>query len=573
MIVRLGLLFLSALLLAACQTTSGDPSLPVINAEDEGPSAYGAFLAGRFAGTSRDADGASDYFATAFEQSPDSAILAERTFLSSVLSGDVERAVNAGRVSVAAGDETRLAGLYLAADAMARGRYSEAETYLSSDQLGPFNEFIAELLMDWAQAGQGNAAEALERARAASVPGYAAAYLTVHRALLADFAGETVQADAAYQAAVSESPFTRIAIALYGDFLLRERRREDAIALYDRYLQQQPLERSITEARRIAAETRRIPRRPSVSQMAARAVFGPSAALASQADIDLSVVYLRLTQRLDEAYAPGVVLLAGSLDRTGLVDAAIEAYDSVPSGPFRLPARIDRIWLQARQGELEAALAEARQLYQTNDAVEAQLVYADLLRASGEFGRAAEVYTEALAAREAQGMVPDWRYYYFRAISYEQTNRWALAEADFRSALELSPNEAEVLNYLGYMWVIRGEHIAEAFDMIERAAALSPEQGHILDSLGWAHYVRGNYELAVQYLEEAVEYSPEAPTINYHLGDAYWMVGRHLEARFQWERALTLDPDEDERVGLMARLAGEEPETPATQMADAADAN
>ena len=134
----------------------------------------------------------------------------------------------------------------------------------------------------------------------------------------------------------------------------------------------------------------------------------------------------------------------------------------------------------------------------------------------------------------------------------------------------ISPNEAEVLNYLGYMWVIRDMNIAEAFDMIERAATISPDQGHIIDSLGWAHYVRGNYELAVQHLERAVELSPEAPTINYHLGDAYWQVGRELEARFQWERALGLDPDEDERVGLMARLAGEAPEAADMRVADAA---
>jgi tetratricopeptide (TPR) repeat protein len=571
MTYRNAFIALAALVVGACQTTVNGPAGVQASDEDPGPSAYGAFLAGRFAGTSRDADGAADYYATAWELNRNSAILAERTFLSSVLSGDVARAVESGRVSADAGDETRLAGLYLAADAIARGNYAEAESRLATEQLGPFNEFIADLLRDWAHAGQGDVASALERARTTSVPGYAAAYLTLQRALLADYAGQSTAADAAYQAAVSESPFTRITIALYGDFLLRQRRRDDAIALFDGYLRQQPLERSITEMRRVAAETRRIPPRPTVSEFAARALFGPSAALASQADIDLSVVYLRMTQRLDEDYAPSIVLLAGSLERNGMIEAAIETYDAVPDGPFELPARIDRIWLQAQQGEVEPAIEEARRLYHRHDAVEAQLVYADLLRASGEYAQAAEIYSQALATREAQGMIPDWRYYYFRAISYEQTDRWALAEADFRSALEISPNEAEVLNYLGYMWVIRGENIAEAFEMIERAAELSPEQGHILDSLGWAHYVRGNYDQAVFYLEQAVEYSPEAPTINYHLGDAYWQVGRQLEARFQWERALTLDPDEDERVGLMARLAGAEPETPATQFADAAE--
>ncbi|WP_109260922.1 tetratricopeptide repeat protein [Hyphobacterium indicum] len=562
----------SFLMLAACQTTSdGLPSgLVIADVEDEGVSSYGAFLAGRFAGTARDADSAADYYATAWELEPDSAILAERSFLSAVLSGHEETAIEAARVSALAGDETRLARLFLAADALSARRYDDASAWLDADQLGPFNTFLAELMSDWARAGSGDIEGALARARSASVPGYAAAFLTLHRALLADYAGDATNADAAYQAAISESPFTRVAVALYGDFLLRQRRRDDAITLYDQYLRQNPIERSITEARRIAAETRRLPRRMTVSEAAARAVFGPSAALASQADIDLSVVYLRLTTRLDPDYAPAVILLAGALENTGLTEAAIAAYNTVPEGPFRLPADIDRIWLRATQGDVDTALAEARELSEESGAVEAQLVYADLLRSSGQYTLAAELYTRALEAREAQGLVPDWRYYYFRAICYEQSERWAMAEADFQSALTISPNEAEVLNYLGYMWVIRGENIAEAFDMIERAAAIAPDQGHIIDSLGWAHYVRGNYALAVQHLERAVELSPEAPTINYHLGDAYWQVGRQLEARFQWERALGLDPDEDERAGLMARLAGDAPDLPDMRVADAA---
>jgi len=564
------LISVSALVLVACQTTASDPSsgIAIANGEDEGVSSYGAFLAGRFAGTARDAESAADYYATAWELEPASPILAERTFLSAVLSGHEDTAIEAARVSAAAGDETRLARLFLAGDAIAARRYDEASEWLDADQLGPFNEFIAELMSDWARVGSGDIDGALERARSASVPGYAAAFLTQHRALLADYAGQTVDADAAYQVAMSESPFTRVAVALYGDFLLRQRRRDDAVELYDQYLRQNPTERSITEARRIAAETRRVPRRMTVSEATARATFGPSAALASQADIDLSVVYLRLTNRLDPNYAPATVLLAGALENTGLIEAAIAAYNSVPEGPFRLPADIDRIWLRATQGDLDTALAEAREIAEESGAVEAQLVYADLLRSSGQFTLAAELYSRALESREEQGLVPDWRYYYFRAICYEQTERWEQAESDFQSALLISPNEAEVLNFLGYMWVIRGDNIAEAFDMIERAAAIAPDQGHIIDSLGWAHYVRGNYDLAVQHLERAAELSPEAPTINFHLGDAYWQVGRELEARFQWERALGLEPDDDERVGLMARLAGETPEASDTRVAD-----
>ena len=44
-------------------------------------------------------------------------------------------------------------------------------------------------------------------------------------------------------------------------------------------------------------------------------------------------------------------------------------------------------------------------------------------------------------------------------------------------------------------------------------------------------------------LERAVQIRPEDPIINDHLGDAYWRVGRELEARFQWQRSLSLKPD------------------------------
>ena len=49
----------------------------------------------------------------------------------------------------------------------------------------------------------------------------------------------------------------------------------------------------------------------------------------------------------------------------------------------------------------------------------------------------------------------------------------------------------------------------------------------------------------MKYLERAVELRPHDPVINDHLGDAYWKVGRKSEARFQWRRALSFEPEED----------------------------
>ena len=64
----------------------------------------------------------------------------------------------------------------------------------------------------------------------------------------------------------------------------------------------------------------------------------------------------------------------------------------------------------------------------------------------------------------------------------------------------------------------------------------------------------GNFEDAVKYLEQAVELKPEDPTINDHLGDAYWRVGRRLEADFQWAHARDLKPEPEDLEKILEKL-------------------
>ncbi|HJS79170.1 MAG TPA: hypothetical protein VJ748_00990, partial [Vitreimonas sp.] len=57
------------------------------------------------------------------------------------------------------------------------------------------------------------------------------------------------------------------------------------------------------------------------------------------------------------------------------------------------------------------------------------------------------------------------------------------------------------------------------------------------------------------------------PTLNDHLGDVYWRIGRRIEARFQWQRALTLEPDNNAEieVKLERGLPAEPPAQAATR--------
>jgi Flp pilus assembly protein TadD len=181
------------------------------------------------------------------------------------------------------------------------------------------------------------------------------------------------------------------------------------------------------------------------------------------------------------------------------------------------------------------------------------------LRSDGDYDAANASYSTALSLF-TKTMPFHWRLYFHRAVTFERLGNWSEAEADLRQSLALNPSQPEVLNYLGYSLVERQEKIDEALTLIERAAAERPDTGFIIDSLGWVLYRRGEFEQAVTHLERASELEPVDPVVNDHLGDAYWAVGRETEARFQWSRALSFDPTEDdaERIRLKLELGLDE---------------
>jgi Flp pilus assembly protein TadD len=177
----------------------------------------------------------------------------------------------------------------------------------------------------------------------------------------------------------------------------------------------------------------------------------------------------------------------------------------------------------------------------------------DLLRQKQRFPEAINAYDRVIARirRPVQG---DWLVYYSRGIAYERTGQWTRAELDFNHALELSPDQPSVLNYLGYSLADMGRNLERARDMIQRAAARRPNDGAITDSLGWVLFRQGNVAEATQMLERAVGLEPEDPTITEHLGDAYWATGRKIEAQYQWRRALTLNPTPADAAKLEAKI-------------------
>jgi Flp pilus assembly protein TadD len=221
---------------------------------------------------------------------------------------------------------------------------------------------------------------------------------------------------------------------------------------------------------------------------------------------------------------------------------------------FRRPSQLSIAESYRRQEKFAEAEGMLRKLMDGDKTdISAAQQLGQLLRSNKKFDEAAKVYSVAID-RLGTLEPEDWQLFYYRGISHERAKQWPPAEKDFQKALELSPDEPYVLNYLAYTWVERRENLDQALKMLEKAVGQRPEEGFIIDSLGWAHFMLGRYPEAVEELERAVALAPTDPVLNDHLGDAYWKVGRHQEARFQWSRALSFDPEPDQAPKLQQKL-------------------
>lgn len=214
-----------------------------------------------------------------------------------------------------------------------------------------------------------------------------------------------------------------------------------------------------------------------------------------------------------------------------------------PDSPYAGVAFESRLALYQRLGRG----AEAEQL--AAQAADASQRSADFVRLGdiqtrlGRHEAAVASYAKALTASEKSGAPERWAILMLQGSALAQANNWPAAETALRNAIQLAPNEPSLLNFLGYSMLERRIKVAEAKELIARAASLKPDDSAIMDSLGWAHFLSGEFDQAVTVLEKAALAEPTEPTINEHLGDAYWRIGRKIEARYSWRAAALTAPE------------------------------
>ena len=541
-----------------------------VSIAEQGSASSGAYLAGRQAISDHNFVTASEFQTKSVSVDPSNSKLLEGLMISFIAQGSVDKAISIAEVYKDNGNQSQISQMILSASLIKDGR---TEAFLSFiKDASKITPILKDLLSAWVLMGLNddvNANRIFDKT--AKVQGMGQ-FVNFHRAMSQLAAGKFEQALKTFNLIHSdkENP-TRRSVISHTKILLSQSKFKEAQSLLEKWFG--PTFDPEIEELFLNATNEKVYPKTSFSNIniAVADVFHSIANLIrKEADPTFTLIYSRLAEYLDANHIDSILMTADLLVELEQYNLAIKEHEKLSnSKPQYFASELGRAEALRSSGKEEAAVEVLAALTrQFPNSPNGFSILGNHYRRLEAYDRAEVAYKEAIKLYQAKGEA-GWFLYYVRGITRERLNLWGLAEKDFRKALSLNPTQPQVLNYLGYSLIEKNTKLDEALDMIERAVKESPDSGYIVDSLGWGYYKLGEYEKAVPNLEKAAELMPIDPIVNDHLGDVYWMVGRKTEAEFQWRRALSFDPEEEEiqrikkklKVGLTQVLIDESKET------------
>lgn len=520
------------------------------------PGFAGSFLSGNFARNQQDMDKASYYLEQSLKSSPKSERFVLDTIRAHVLAGNIRKAEELAKALPEAAKAEPMPALLLAISHFETRQYDEALTFLARTKDSGLIGIVKPAMIAWIKLAQNPHEDAIAGMdEAVMKSGFFAPFLHYQQALMYELAGNYKKARSHMEKAVGNPETAPYRVV---DMLARLYIRIGAVEQVKQLIAQ------FNEANSEAVFTldyNDVLKGKTGAEIA-NANYGMAELFFTTASIlfgeDISIetlAYLRLALHLRPNFAPAQFMLAHMYEQQKSYERALTIYNSIrPGNIFFERGQLRKALNLDALGRFDEAISALDKISKTKpDDIAALITKADLLREKKRYVLAADIYSQALA-RVGNAKPAHWSIYYARGICYERTGDWKHAESDFLMALQLEPEQPDVLNYLAYSWLVMGKNISKAREYLQIAVDARPEDAHIVDSMGWAHYIAGDFKQAIEYLERAVELSPTDAAINDHLGDAYWRYGRALEARYQWRRALRNKPDMPLKKEIRAKI-------------------
>ena len=546
-------------------TLGGAAAVPAPGPAPTVTPALGSYLAATVAGYLGDNGIAAALLLDAVAHDPGEHELLQPAFLFSTLAGRPEAAALAARVT-----PSLITALVLADADAARGDWRSAVRTLDDLPGSNLNQAIRPLLLAWAQQGEGDTDAALRTLASAGSGGPLASACALQAGLIAETAGRDAAAASLYRNAISLFSDSSLAtVQEAGGFLVRSGHADEAQAMVQTLVQHIALLGMVQPAL-FDSLRRPVVRNPRDGLARAYLVIAallqdPNNGGGGKGAKEAAGFMLRFALDLQPDLAPARLMMAELLAPEH-AETAIAVLAGIPrDDPLAPLGELRAATLSAAIGRRDDGIARLQALVRAYpDRPEPAQALGDVLSDARRYAEAVAAFDRAIDDRRRQGgtggrlSADDWQLLFARAVAFDRQDRWPQAKADLEQALALSPEEPFVLNYLGYSLVERQQDLSQARSLIQRALDGRPDDGSIRDSLGWAMLQQNDVPGAIRTLEQAAEQIPEDPTVNYHLGSAYWAAGRKIEAEDQWRWALVLHPEPDDaaRIHDALRQAG-----------------
>lgn len=514
-------------------------------------SLYGAYLAGRVAHIRQDFDNAAEYYKIVIDKDAGNTSLNRMVY--SILSslGQIEQATPYARKEIEIGNTESVAPLIVAINDFADSRYADSRHSIELIKDKAHTTLINPLFVAWTYAGEKNEADAIASIDKIEKAPYLDTMKLFHKGMIYDYLGNREKAEEMY-GEIIQKHYTNVTyrlLEIITDFYVRNGDKETALKIFGRYNDDGLLSILLTNIdKQINQANENSPAIIDTPQKGlAEALFNIGTIFRSSVGgTEFAQIYTAASSYLNPDYDISQIALANILEEEGLLKEANKYYGQIGknSGSYFIARAkiIENLSTMKEYGEAEKQIKSLLNDYPDNTQLLSDLgnVYSSMER----HDKAVEYYQKAIA--NSKGDDRDlWSVYYAMAVSYDKLNQKIAAEQNLQKALELSNQNPNILNYLGYSWLEQGRNIDKAADMILASYQKYPYEGHILDSLGWLYFKLGMYQKAVEFLEQATAINPGNAVINDHLGDAYWFAGRKNEASFQWNHALDLKEDAD----------------------------
>ncbi|WP_371169461.1 tetratricopeptide repeat protein [Aliiroseovarius sp. 2305UL8-7] len=480
----------------------------------------------------------------ALSDNPDDSNLLESLLVAHTALGEVDKALPFARRLSSVDDGNQLAGLTLLSDALTQENWDEASKLMENG--ASFGGVVDQMVQAWVNLAQGQMSDAIAVFDTLSEDEGTKPFAQFQKALALANAGDFEGAAHIFGGEDGPLHLNRLGILSYAQVLSQLDRHDDALALLETHdTGQVDPEVDTMKAQLEAGEVLPFTGITSYKDGIAELLYFVAETRVNGPDPTIALLFSRLAEHLDPDYPAALLLSAQLLEQMSLYDLSVETYGKIPEDSLIYQqAALGRTDVLRRSEQFDEAIAELNALAEKfPETLRFRVALGDTYMQQQQFDNARAAYDLAIEGF-TEDLPGQWRTYFQRAIALSKTDDWPAAEKDFRKALELSPEEPSVLNYLGYTYLEKGINFDEALGMIERAVAARPNSGAIVDSLGWGFFRTGRYEEAVVQMERAVELIPIEPILNDHLGDTYWAVGRKREAEFQWRRALSFITDD-----------------------------